>query len=76
MTAMKTTLIALGLCLPLEGAEKKKTDAGKAGYKGRVKSVRVSRFKIEEKFGKPVRTQVLSFLPRASTSLVEGVERE
>ena len=33
---MKTTLMALGLCLPLVGAEKKKTDVEKDGYKGRV----------------------------------------
>ena len=37
---MKPTLIALlalGLCLTLGGAEKKKTDVEKDGYKGRVK---------------------------------------
>jgi len=42
--------------LPTLGA-KKKTDAEEAGYKGRVKSVRKFSYEIEEKFGKPVRTQ-------------------
>ena len=58
---MKTTLIALlalGMCLPLVGADKKKTGVEKAGYKGRVKSVKEAWFDIEEKFGKPVRTSV------------------
>jgi hypothetical protein len=36
VAAMKTTLMALGLCLTLVGAEKKKTDVEKDGYKGRV----------------------------------------
>ena len=44
------------LCLPLEGAEKEKTDVEKAGYKGRVKSVKVSSFDIEQIDGKLVRT--------------------
>jgi hypothetical protein len=51
---MKPTLIALlalGLCLPLAGAEKKKTDVEEDDFKGRVKSVKVSTFTIEEKFG-------------------------
>ena len=55
---MKTTFIALlafSLCLPLAGAEKK-TDVEKAGYKGRVKSVKVSSFDIEQIDGKLVRT--------------------
>ena len=57
---MKTLLmiLALGLCLPLVVAEKKKTDVEEAGYKGRVKRVKVSGFVIEEKDGKFVRTQV------------------
>ena len=42
-------MLALCLCLPLTGAEKEK-----AGYKGRVKSVKHSNFKITEKFGEPV----------------------
>ena len=46
------------LCLPLEGAEKEKTDVEKAGYKGRVKSVKVSSFDIEQIDGKLVRTRL------------------
>ena len=38
----------------------KKTDVEKAGYKGQVKSVKVTAFKIEEKDGKQVLTQVRS----------------
>ena len=64
-------LLALGVCLPLgcgkKSAEKqqgdatteakrKKTGVERDGYKGRVKSVKGSRFTIEEKFGQPVRT--------------------
>ncbi len=41
------------LCLPLQGAEKEKT-----GYKGRVKSVKVSSFDIEQIDGKLVRTRL------------------
>ena len=54
---MKTTLIALlalGLLLPLTGAEKK-TGVEEDGYKGRVKSVKDSTFNIEVKDGKPVK---------------------
>ena len=46
------------LCLPLQGAEKEKTDVEKAGYKGRVKSVKVSSFDIEQIDGKLVRTRL------------------
>ena len=60
---MRILLTALFcLCLPLAGAEKK-TDVEKAGYKGRVKSVKVTAFKIEEKDGKQVRTQVRTPTP-------------
>ncbi len=53
---MRILLTALFcLCLPLAGAEKK-TDVEKAGYKGRVKSVKVSSFDIEQIDGKLVRT--------------------
>ena len=51
MKAAFIALLALSLCLPALGAKKE------SGYKGRVKSVKISEFKIEEKFGKPVRTQ-------------------
>ena len=67
VAGMKTTFIALlafSLCLPLAGAEKK-TDVEKAGYKGQVKSVKVTAFKIEEKDGKQVRTQVRTSTPSA-----------
>ncbi|SVE61953.1 uncharacterized protein METZ01_LOCUS514807, partial [marine metagenome] len=50
---MKPTLIALvalSLCLLAAG-----TDLGKDGFRGRVKSVKNSRYKITEKFGKPIR---------------------
>ena len=43
----------------------KKTDVEKAGYKGQVKSVKVTAFKIEEKDGKQVRTQVRTSTPSA-----------
>jgi len=49
-------LLAFSFCLPALGA-KKKTGVEEAGYKGRVKSVREFSHKIEEKFGKPVRSQ-------------------
>jgi hypothetical protein len=42
----------------LASADKKKTDVEERDYKGRVKSVKWLAFKIEEKFGKQVRTQV------------------
>jgi hypothetical protein len=49
---MKHILIALlTLCLPLAGAEKKRTDVEKAGYKGRVKSVKELETPIVERFG-------------------------
>jgi len=38
--------VVLGLCLPLAGADKKKTDVELDGYKGRVQNVKVSAFKI------------------------------
>ena len=53
------------LCLLLQGADKEKTDVEKDGYKGRVKSVKVSGFKIEEKDGRQVRTQVRTARPSA-----------
>ena len=53
---MKAIFIALlALCVCVVGAADKKTGVERAGYKGRVKSMKVSSFAIEEKFGKPVR---------------------
>ena len=56
--SMKPIFIALlvsRLCLPMAGAEKKRTTVEEDGYKGQVKSVKHSRFIISEKFGKPFR---------------------
>ena len=54
-------LLTLCLCLPMAGAEKKKTAVERAGYKGRVKNVTHSRFKIPEKIGKPIRERLGGF---------------
>ena len=57
MKATFISLLAVLLCLPAVGQDKK-TDVEKAGYKGRVKSVKVSSFDIEQIDGKLVRTRL------------------
>ena len=54
-------IVMVALCLPVTGALKKKTDVERVGFKGRVKSVTHSSFKITEKFGIPFREKFGGF---------------
>ena len=63
-----STILLLGACATTPTMKSiVGTDVEKEGYKGRVKSVKVSSFTIMEKEGKQVRTPVRSYTPSTSS---------